>query len=146
MESKMGSAYKKNMKNVLGKEDITGTEVLHVGAANVAVTIAAAVDAADAFGVATHTLTRRARLDGLMVDVSPALSSGELEIDLLVNAVSVGTATVTGSSAQLLLDKENGNEVKLVAGDTVKATLEVVDTLSAITDVSVRVHLVLLED
>jgi len=141
----MGSAYKKNMKNLQGKEDITGTEVLHLGVSNVQTGVAGASGVLDTFGVGTHTLTRRGRLDGVVVDVSPALSAGELEVVLLVNAASVGAASVTGASAQLLLDKENSNEVKLVAGDTISATYQAKSTLSDITNVSVRVHLVLLE-
>lgn len=141
----MGSAYKKNMKNVLGKQDITGTEVVHLGVSDVQTGVAGASGLLDSFGVGTTTLGRNARLDGLTVDVSPALSSGELEIDLLVNAVSVGKATVTGASAQLILDKENGNEIKLVAGDAITATYQATSTLSDITDVSARIHIALLE-
>ncbi len=141
----MGSAWKKNMKNLQGKQDVTGHEVLHVGAANVATGTAGPVTTADTFGIIIHTATRNSRLEGCVVDVNPVLSSGELELDLLVNGVSVGVVSVTNAGGQILLDKENGNEVQLVAGDSVQLTYEVLSTLSAITDIGARIHIALLE-
>ncbi len=141
----MGSAWKKNMKNLQGKQDVTGHDVLHVGVANIATGTGGAITTADTFGIIIHTVTRNARLEGCVADVNPVLSSGELELDLLVNGVSVGSVVVTNAGAQILLDKENGNEVQLVAGDSIQLTYQVLVTLSAITDLGVRIHLALLE-
>lgn len=126
----MGSAYKKNMKNLQGKQDITGSDVLAVGA-TVGPDVASASGTLDAFSVGTYTLTRAARLEGLVADLAADIAAGEIELDLLVNGSSAGTTSITARSAELVLAKENNAEVNLAAGDTIQVTYEVTDALSA---------------
>lgn len=140
----MGSAYKKNMKNLQGKQDITGRDVLSVGA-SVGPDVASASGALDAFSIGTYTLTRAARLEGLVADLGADISSGQIDIDLQVNSVSVGTASITERSADLVLSKEDNQEVDLAAGDTVEVLYQVTSALAGTQLLSVRVHLAMLE-
>ena len=142
----MGSAYRKNMKNVMGRQDITGFDVLHVGSGLLGATSAYL---ADANGVAVYTMPRNARLNGMVVDTNgTTLTSGSLGVALVAAGTTRGSGLINSSSATyftVLLDKENGNEVNLVAGDTVYAQVVVNETLSSKQALTARIHLELLE-
>lgn len=144
----MGTAYRRNWKNLTGKDDVTGHEVLSVGIGSLS-TAGSATPTPDAFGVTTFTMPRAARLEGLTAYLSgTTLVSGSLTVDLLVNAQIVGTATLDATSpasAQVLLKKEDGNELTLASGDVVGVQHTVVSNLSSTQVLSAKVHLAMLE-
>ena len=145
----MGSAYKKNMKNLLGKQDITGTDVLTVGTGVVLGAIAATL-LPDPYGVSVFTMPRAARLEGLVANLNgTALTGAErVGIELWAGGAVVGSGTLTAtdpSVVSIILDKENGNEVKLATGDTVFVNHAADLVLSSAQTLSVRVHLAMLE-
>lgn len=140
----MGNAYRKNWKHITGKPDITGYETLQLGAASIT---AAGSETAlpDAFGVATYVTPRAARLEGMNIDINgTAISSGSVTFRLRVNGIAVGTLTTNSaapSGGQIVLAKENLEDVLLVPGDIVQATRQVTVTLSSAQAVSARVML-----
>ena len=144
----MGSAYRKNMKNLQGKQDITGVEVLTVGTGVVSDALAATL-LPDPFGVSVFTMPRQARLDGLVANINGAtLTSGNIGIQLTAGGAVVGSGNLNAANPsvlQILLDKENSNEISLVADDTVFVNLGVDATLSSAQTLSVRIHLTMLE-
>lgn len=144
----MGTAYRRNYKNMVGQDDITGHEVLALGVTGLS-TVTGPTATPDAFTVSSFTMDRAARLEGLTCHLGgTALASGQLDVVLLVNGSPVGTATMNAASpagAGLVLKKEDGLEVPLVAGDVVSVTHEVVVALSSAQALSVKVHLAMLE-
>ena len=142
----MGSAWKKNMKNLQGKDDITGYDVLHVGSGNV-LGASAPVRLIDGNTVSTYVMPRRARLDGVVANIQgAALSTGDIGLELWAGGAVVGSGSFGASQTmQILLDKENGNEVKLVAGDVVFLNVGVDVVLSDVQALSARIHLSMLE-
>ncbi len=144
----MGSAYKKNMKNLQGKQDITGVDVLTLGTGLVSDALGATL-LPDPYGVSVFTLPRQARLEGLVANVNGvALTSGNIGLELWAGGAIVGSGNINAANTaglHILLDKENGNEVNLVAGDTVFVNLGVDAALSSAQTLSARVHLTMLE-
>ena len=109
----MGSAYKKNMKNILGRDDVTGKEVLYLGDSALS-GAAAAAKLADPHGVTDYEMPRRARLEGVVANIQgTALSSGQIGLELWAAGAVVASGSLAAGGAttvQLLLDKENNNE------------------------------------
>jgi len=144
----MGSAYKKNMKNILGNQDITGSDVLYLGDSALS-GAAAAAKLADPHGVTDYEMPRRARLEGVVANIQgTALSVGQVGLELWAAGAVVASGTLVSGGAttvQLLLDKENNNEVLLSAGDIVFLNVGVDVTLSSAQALSARVHLSMLE-
>lgn len=149
----MGTAYRRNWKNIQGKEDITGHDVIAVGSGLLSVAQGAA-RLADANGVNHYVQSRRARLEGLMANVNDPLASGSIGLELWAAGAVVATGqldTSNASSLQLLLDKEESNEVTLASGDAVFLLAAIDETLGdavgnpTVHNLSARIHLALLE-
>lgn len=142
----MGSAYKKNMKNLLGRDDVTGYDVLHLGSGNV-LGAGAATRLVDGNDVSTYIMPRRARLEGVVANIQGAvLSSGNIGLELWAAGVIVGSGNFGANQyMNILLDKENDREVKLSQGDVVFLNVGVDVTLSSAQALSARVHLSMLE-
>lgn len=142
----MGSAYKKNMKNILGNQDVTGQDVLHVGSGTLLLAQAPA-RLPDGFNVDTFIMPRAARLDGMVANLQGAvLSSGSVSLQLWAAGAIVGSGSFGSNQyMNILLDKENNNEVKLAAGDVVYLNVSLDATLSSSQGLSARVHLSMLE-
>ncbi len=142
----MGSAYKKNMKNVLGNQDITGHDVLHVGS-GVVLEAQAAARLVDGNDVSTYIMPRAARLDGVVANIQGAvLSSGDISLELWAAGAIVGSGSFGSNQyMNILLDKENDREVKLAAGDVVFLNIGVDAVLSSAQALSARIHLSMLE-
>jgi len=142
----MGSAYKKNMKNILGNQDVTGRDVLHLGS-GVMLLAQAAARLPDGNNVDTFIMPRAARLDGVVANLQGAvLSTGDVGLELWAGGVVVGSGSFGSNQyMHILLDKENNNEVKLAAGDTVYLNVGADVVLSAAQALSARIHLSMLE-
>ena len=142
----MGSAYKKNMKNMLGRDDVTGHDVLHLGS-GVVLAAQAATRLPDGYSVDTYIMPRRARLEGVVANIQgAALSSGDISLELWAAGAVVGSGSFGSNQyMEILLDKENDREVKLSAGDTVFLNVGIDATLSSAQALSARVHLSMLE-
>jgi len=142
----MGSAYKKNMKNILGKQDITGRDVIHLGSGNV-LNAQAAARLVDGNDVSTYITPRAARLDGVVANIQGAtLSTGDVGLELWAGGVMVGSGSFGSNQyMEILLDKENNREVKLSAGDVVFLNVGVDVVLSDAQALSARIHLSMLE-
>jgi hypothetical protein len=142
----MGSAYKKNMKNILGRDDVTGHDVLHVGS-GVVLAAQAAARLKDGNNVDTFIMPRRARLEGVVANLQGAtLTSGNIGLELWAGGVKVGSGSFGSAKyLQILLDKENDNEILLSEGSVVFLNLGADVSLSSAQGVSARIHLTMLE-
>lgn len=147
----MGSAYKKNYKNLIGNQDITGHDVVSFGLASVpgGEAWSTASGLLDPWGVASFYMPRNGRLEGAVANVSAALTTGQIVLHLLVDGTQVGQTNFTSSNprvATILLDKENDNDVALSSGSIVTMTYELPAALATTVGLSARVHIVHLED
>lgn len=145
----MGTAYRRNWKNLTGKDDVTGHDVLAVGT-GLGTTPVAAARLGDAHGVHTFAVQRAARLEGLVANLEgPALAGVDrvgLELWAAGAIVASGTMVAGGNAyLSLPLRKENGAEVNLTAGQTVFVAVATDLGLTAVELLSVRVHLAMLE-
>ena len=145
----MGTAYRRNWKNLTGKDDVTGHEVLTVGS-GLGTAAVAASRLPDPHGVNTFAVPRAARLEGLVANLQgPALASADrVGLALWAAGAVVASGTMTAGGNQYLdlpLKKEDGNEVTLSAGQTVFVDVATDTGLTAAELLSVRVHLAMLE-
>lgn len=144
----MGSAYRKNWKNLTGKDDVTGHDVLSVGS-GLGTAAVAASQVGDSHGVHVFSMPRAARLEGLVANLQgPALTGGDrvgVRLWAAGAVVASGTMTAGISSLELPLKKEDGNEITLAAGQSVFVDVATDLGLTATELLSVRVHLAMLE-
>ena len=142
----MGRAYQKNMKNLLGRDDVTGKDILHLGS-GVVLAAQAAARLSDSNNVDTYVMPRRARLEGVVANIQGlALTSGDISLELWAAGAIVGSGSFGSNKyLQILLDKENNREVSLSTGDVVFLNLGVDETLSSAQALSARIHLSMLE-
>jgi len=142
----MGSAYKKNMKKLLGRDDVTGKDVLHLGS-GVVLAAHAGRRLGDGNSVDTYVMPRRARLEGMVANIQgAALTSGDIGLELWAAGAIVGSGSFGSNQyMQILLDKENDREVNLSQGDVVFLLAAVDATLSSAQALSARIHLSMLE-
>jgi len=141
----MGSAYKKNMKNVLGNQDVTGHDVIHLGSG---VVLGAHLPRRLNDGnVDTYITSRRCRVEGVVANIQGAtLSTGDIGLELWAGGSIAGSGSFGANQyMEILLDKENNNEVLLPAGSTIFLNVGVDVTLSSAQALSARVHLAMLE-
>lgn len=142
----MGSAYKKNMKNILGRDDVTGSDVIHLGS-GVVLGAHAGRRLQDGNNVDTYIMSRRARLEGVVANIQGAvISSGDIGLELWAAGAIVGSGSFGANQyMEILLDKENDREVKLSQGDVVFLLAGVDVVLSSAQGLSARIHLSMLE-
>lgn len=147
----MGTAYRRNWKNLTGKDDVTGYDVLSLGS-GLGTAAFAATRWPDAFGVQAFQVPRAARLEGAvcqLAGVTGLTGTDKVGVELWGGGAVVASGElVAGSPAylDLPLKKEDGEEITLNALDTVFVNVASDFGVTASGSLlSVRVHLALLE-
>lgn len=115
----MGKAYRKNIKNQYGKPDVTARDTISLGGV-VAPGTAALTDAQ---GISAQPAARAARLEGASIIISSGLATGSIGVALRVDGATAASGTlIVGGNLylDLVLDKEDDEEITLATGDNVR--------------------------
>lgn len=144
----MGTAYKRNYKNLVGRDDITGHDVISVGSGLGTDPITAS-RLTDPHGVRTFVVDRAVRVEGLVANLEGTALADDDKVGLELwangSVVASGAMTAGEASLGLPLKKEDGNEVTLSAGQVIFVNVATDFGLAASESLSVRVHLAMLE-
>ena len=144
----MGSAYKKNTKNIYGRPDITGKDVIEFGAGGLSSTVGT-TNLLSAFGANNFASLRDGRLDYTTFQLAASgLGGGSIGIQVLVNSTVISSGNlIPGGSKNIdfVFEKENNAEIPFKKGDLVSAEYAIPSALGASHVLTARLGLTYLE-
>lgn len=127
----MGKEYKRRNKELLGKPAVRGYDVMSATVSSVSGVTAHTAVGGD--GANNFVVPRDGLLDFMVVNVSPALTAGQLSFALHKNGSVVHSGNMS-STVPSLLEKfwhtEDGNEVTVASGDVLQVHYAISSALS----------------
>jgi len=144
----MGLEYRRNYKNLVGKPDIIGRDVIDLGVTGLQATVGA-TSLADRLGATRFELGADARLEGVHLALSSgALTLGRVGVELLVDGavVASGALYAGGPGAEhVTLAKGALMDVPVASGSVLTAQYAVEQSLDTVQALRASVSLALLE-
>lgn len=144
----MGTEYRRNYKNLLGKPDIIGRDVVNLGATGLQATTGA-TPLTDRLGSTRFELGADARLEGAHLALSSgALTLGRVGVELLVDGtvVASGALYAGGPGADhMTLAKGALADVPIASGSVLTAQYAVEQSFDTVQALRASVSLALLE-
>lgn len=146
----MGTEYRRNIKNLYGRPDIVGQDVVDLGASAIQAPVGSTA-LTDRLGGTQYVLGSDARLEGAHVSVgSGNLTLGRIGIEVLLAGTVVASGNLyAGGPAggkYLVLPKESLLDVPVVSGQALTANYSVEQSLDTAQSLRVSLSLVLLEN
>lgn len=143
----MGTPYRRNYKNLVGKPDIIGRDVWEVGG-SVAQPIAAGAPLTDRLGGTSYVAGADIRLEGVMVQATGTIGLGRLGVEVLLDGsvVASGNLYAGGPTGKYIaLTKETLEDVPVASGQTLTANIAVEKSLDTGQAVRAALSLAILE-
>jgi len=143
----MGTEYKRNYKNFVGRPDLIGHDVLELGATLTQAPVGATA-LTDRQGTASYLAGSDARLEGVMVQASGAIGLGRVGVEVLLDGAVVATGNLYAGGPQskyFALKKGLLQDVPVASGQALTANYSVEQSLDTGQALRASLNLALLE-
>ena len=144
----MGTEYRRNYKNMLGKPDILGRDVLDLGAASLQA-IGTPTSMTDWMGTVRQEIGVDARLEGVTLALSSgAMTLGRVGVEVMLDGAPVasGSLYAGGPSADMIkLAKGAFADVPVASEQVLTVNVHVIESMDTVQSLRASLSLALLE-
>ena len=144
----MGTEYKRNWKNLVGRPDIVGHDVVDLGVTGLQAAIVP-TPLADRLGSTRHELGSDARLEGVSLALSSgALTLGRVGVEVMLDGAPVasGALYAGGPGAKFIkLDKQTLSDIPCASGQVLTVNYTVEESFDTVQALRASLSIALLE-